>query len=131
VIAALIEVHRNVGPGMLESVYEACVSRELTLRGLPFERQRPVPLSYKDVVLESAYRLDLVVGNRVLVELKAVDDLLPVHVAQVITYLHVSRLPVGLLVNFNVPVLKQGLRRVWPPKLADPPPSPDPTKTSF
>jgi GxxExxY protein len=113
IIAALIEVHRHLGPGLLESAYEASACRELALRGIPFERQRAMPLVYKDFILENAYRLDLIVDGRVLLELKAVEALLPIHVAQVVTYLRLSRLPIGLLVNFNVPVLKQGLRRLW------------------
>lgn len=130
VIGALIEVHRHLGPGLLESAYEACVCAELSERRLPFERQRPLPVSYKGVHLECGYRLDLVVGACILIELKAVDRLLPIHEAQVITYLRLSRLPVGLLVNFNATVLRNGLRRLTPdhPKSSRSPALPVQTK---
>ena len=120
----MIEVHRHLGAGLLESAYEASVCRELVLRGLSFERQRAMPLDYKGVHLECGYRLDIVVEDCVLVELKAVETLLPVHAAQVITYLKLSALPVGLLVNFNVPILRQGLRRLWLSSTSSPPPLP-------
>jgi GxxExxY protein len=124
VIGALIEVHRHLGPGLLESAYEACLCRELAPQGLPFERQRAVPLTYKGISLDCGYRLDVVVDASVLVELKTVDALLPVHIAQDITYLTLSRLPVGLLVNFNVPLLRYGLRRVWVSSDSSPHPLP-------
>jgi GxxExxY protein len=114
VIGALIEVHRQLGPGLLESAYEACVCRELATRGLPFERQRDLPVAYKGILVECGYRLGIVVGRRILLELKAIDRLLPIHRAQVITYLRLSGLEVGLLVNFNVRVLSSGLHRLWP-----------------
>lgn len=114
VIGALIEVHRHLGPGLMESAYEACLCAELAERGLRFERQRPVPINYKGVHLDAGYRLDVVVGDRILLELKAVERLLPIHEAQVITYLRLSRLSVGLLVNFNVTALRNGLRRLTP-----------------
>jgi GxxExxY protein len=120
VIGGLIEVHRHLGAGLLESAYEGCVCHELGLRGLSFERQCPMPVVYKGVQLTCGYRLDLVIGGCLLLELKAVDLLQPVHTAQVITYLKLSQLPVGLLVNFNVPVLKQGLRRLWLSSLSAP-----------
>ena len=122
-IGALIEVHRHLGPGLMESAYEACLCAELAERGLHFERQRPLPINEKGVHLDSGYtpsgtsqrrRLDLVVGHRILLELKAVERLLPIHEAQVITTLRLSRLPVGLLVNFNVTALRNGLRRLTP-----------------
>jgi GxxExxY protein len=109
----MIEVHRHLGPGLLEAVYEECVCDELTSRGLAFERQRVIPLVYKGRALDAGYRIDLIVDGRVLVELKAVDALLPVHAAQIITYLRLSGIPVGLLVNFNVPALRHGIRRLW------------------
>ena len=123
VIGALIEVHRRLGPGLLESVYEACVCRELVLCGMNVDRQRLVPLDYKGLKLDYGYRLDLVANDRILLELKAVDALLPVHEAQVRTYLRLANLPVGLLVNFNVVTLRTGLRRVTPtnPKTSPPP----------
>jgi GxxExxY protein len=114
VIGALIEVHRCLGPGLLESAYEACLCAELSACGLRFERQRPLAIEYKGVSVECAYRLDLVVSESILVELKAVERLLPIHEAQVVTYLRLSRLSVGLLVNFNAIVLRQGLRRLTP-----------------
>jgi GxxExxY protein len=124
VIGALIEVHRHLGAGLLESAYESCLCRELTVRGLSFERQRPIPVAYKGVLLECGYRLDIVVSGLVLVELKTVDALSPLHVAQVVTYLKLSGLPVGLLVNFNVPILKHGLRRLWLSSRSSSPPLP-------
>ena len=114
VIGALIEVHRHLGPGLMESAYEACVCAELSERGIRFEQQRPLPVRYKNAHVDCAYRLDLVVEDGILVELKAVERLLPIHEAQVITYLRLSRLPVGLLVNFNAAVLRNGLRRLTP-----------------
>ena len=114
VIGALIEVHRCLGPGLLESAYEACVCAELSDRGIRFERQRPIPISYKGTLLDCGYRLDLVVGDGILIELKAVERLLPIHQAQVVTYLRLARLPVGLLVNFNSVVLRTSLRRLTP-----------------
>jgi GxxExxY protein len=112
VIGACIEVHRHLGPGLLESVYEECVAHELRLRGIRFERQRPVPLQYKAVRLECGYRLDLVVESALVVEIKAVEKLLPIHQAQLLTYLRLTGLDAGLLVNFCEPVLKNGLRRM-------------------
>lgn len=111
-IGACIEVHRHLGPGLLESAYEACLAHELWTRGVAFERQRQVPVHYKGATLECGYRLDLVVEETVLVELKSVEKLSPVHEAQVITYLRLTGLPVGLLVNFNVVRLRDGLQRV-------------------
>jgi GxxExxY protein len=112
VIAACIEVHRHLGPGLLESAYEHCLCHELSLRGLGFERQRPLPLAYKGVHLHCGYRLDIVVGKLLIVEVKAVERLLPVHEAQALTYLRLTGLPAALLVNFNVAVLRHGLRRL-------------------
>ncbi len=131
VIGALIEVHRHLGPGLLESVYESCVCRELALRGVTFQRQRPMPLIYKGMINSCSYRLDLVVRDCVLVELKAVESVLPIHVAQVVTYLRLSQIPVGLLVNFNVRFLRDGLRRIWLSSPSSPPPLPvlSPTTT--
>jgi GxxExxY protein len=111
VIGACIEVHRSLGPGLLESAYEECVAREFTLRGIPFDRQKPLPIVYKDVKLECGYRLDFLVGGRVVVELKAVDGFAPVHEAILLTYLRLSGCTLGLLINFNVVVLKDGIRR--------------------
>ncbi|HEX8952940.1 MAG TPA: GxxExxY protein [Polyangia bacterium] len=112
VIGACIEVHRALGPGLLESAYEACLARELTLRGLPFKTQVPLRIAYKGGLVDCAYRLDLVVCDSVVVELKSVEQLLPIHLAQVLTYLKLTGHPIGLLVNFNVPSLRRGLRRL-------------------
>jgi GxxExxY protein len=112
VIGACIEVHRHVGPGLLESVYEQCLACELRLRGLRFERQRAMPLEYKGIDLECGYRLDFVVEGTLVVEVKAVDALLPIHQAQLLTYLRLAGLRSGLLVNFREAVLKHGLRRL-------------------
>jgi GxxExxY protein len=111
IIGAAIEVHRSLGPGLLESTYEACLARELTLAGLAFERQLVLPVEYKGVQIDAGYRLDLVVEGLVVVEIKAVEALLPVHDAQLITYLKLTGKPLGLLINFNVPTLVQGIRR--------------------
>ncbi|WP_437580952.1 GxxExxY protein [Sorangium sp. So ce887] len=112
VIGACIEVHRHLGPGLLASVYEQCLCHELSLMGLSFARQRSLPVTYKRAMLDCGYRLDVVVEERLILELKAVDHLLPVHEAQVLTYLKLTDLDVGLLVNFNTPVLRRGIRRL-------------------
>lgn len=112
VIGACIEIHRQLGPGLLESAYEECLCHELTLQGIRFSRQHPLPVVYKGIRLEAGYRLDVLVENSLVVELKAVEALLPVHEAQLLTYLKLSRLPLGLLLNFNVPVLRQGIKRI-------------------
>ena len=112
VIGAAIEVHKALGPGLLESAYEECLSHELGLSRMLFERQKPLPVEYKGVKLDCGYRLDLVVENRLIVELKACDSLLPIYDAQLLTYLRLSNIKVGLLINFNVPVLKEGIKRL-------------------
>lgn len=112
IIGAGIEVHRHLGPGLLESAYEECMCEKLKLLGLAFERQVPLPLTYKSGALDCSYRLDIVVMKRVIVELKAMEKFMPIHQAQVITYLKLSGLEVGLLMNFNVPVLKDGIKRI-------------------
>ena len=111
IIGAAIEVHRALGPGLLESAYEECLCRELSLRGIPFERQRSLPVEYKGLRLDCGYRLDLLVADTVVVEIKAVESLLPIHEAQLLTYLRLGGWKVGLLINFNVAVLRQGIRR--------------------
>ena len=111
IIGAAIEVHRAVGPGLLESAYEECLCRELTLRGLHFERQRPLPVEYKGIKLDCGYRIDLLVGNVVVVEIKAVEAILPIHEAQLLSYLRLGGWKVGLLINFHVPVLTDGIQR--------------------
>jgi GxxExxY protein len=112
VIGACIEIHRALGPGLLESAYEECLCHELSVAGIKFERQKPLPVRYKEVNLECGYRLDLVVEQKLIVELKAVESLLPIHEAQLLTYLKLSDLTLGLLINFNVPVLKSGIKRI-------------------
>jgi GxxExxY protein len=111
VIGAAIEGHRQLGPGLLESAYLECLSRELVLRGIPFEREKPLPLEYKGVHLECGYRLDLLVAGCVVVEVKSVEALAPVHDAQLLTYLRLGGWRVGLLINFNVAALKSGIHR--------------------
>jgi GxxExxY protein len=112
VIGALIEVHRGLGPGLLESAYEACFCHELHLRSLVFERQRAVGITYKGLTIECGYRIDVFIECRIVVELKAVEQLLPIHAAQVLTYMKLSGAAAGLLVNFNVTSLRSGLRRL-------------------
>jgi len=111
IIGAAIEVHRALGPGSLESAYEECLCHELHLRGLTFERQVELPVSYKGVLLACGYKIDLIVEREVVLELKAVEAVLPVHEAQLLTYLKLSGKTVGLLINFNTPVLTRGIRR--------------------
>ena len=111
VIGAAIEVHRQLGPGLLESAYRECLCRELFLRGIPFEREKPLPLEYKGIHLECGYRMDLLVAGSVVVEIKSVEALAPVHDAQLLTYLRLGGWRVGLLINFNVAVLKTGIHR--------------------
>jgi len=111
IIGAAIEVHRNLGPGLLESAYEECLCHELSLRGLSFKRQQSLPVKYKGVSLDCGYRLDLVVQDRVVLELKCVEKQLPIHEAQLLTYMRLGGYKVGLLLNFNVPVLKDGIVR--------------------
>ena len=111
VIGCAIEVHRALGPGLLEAVYEECLCHELHENGLGFQRQIPVPVTYKAVNLETGFRADLVIEKELLIEIKAVERLLPVHQAQVLTYLKLSGIPKGLLLNFNTRVIKDGIRR--------------------
>jgi GxxExxY protein len=112
IIGAAIEVHRGLGPGLLESAYEECLAYELRLRQLPFERQKPIPVEYKDVRLDCGFRVDLLVDKRVILELKAVDNLNSIHEAQILTYLKLTGCKIGLLINFNVRLLKQGIKRI-------------------
>lgn len=112
VIHAAIEVHRALGPRLLESAYEECLCRELALRQIAFERQRPLPVAYKGVLLDCGYRLDILVAGTVVVEVKAVEAILPVHRAQMLTYLKLGGWHAGLLLNFNLPVLKDGIVRL-------------------
>ena len=111
IIGAAIEVHKNLGPGLLESTYEECLSHELSLRNLRFERQKPILVVYKQTKLECGYRIDLLVESKVVVELKSVEGFAPIHEAIVLTYLRLAEHRLGLLINFNVPTLKDGIRR--------------------
>lgn len=112
IIGSAIAVHKSLGPGLLESAYEACLAFELADRGLSVERQKALPVTYRGVKLDCGYRLDLLVDEKVIVELKAIDRLLPIHSAQLLSYLKLSDCKVGLLINFNVKILKNGLRRI-------------------
>jgi hypothetical protein len=112
ILGCAIEVHRHLGPGLLESVYRTCLREELSAHGVAHLAEVPIPIRYKERVLETGYRADLIVANTVLLELKSVEDLMPVHDAQLLTYLRLSQLRVGLLINFNVRVLTQGIRRL-------------------
>jgi len=111
IIGAAIEVHRNLGPGLLESAYEECLCHELRLLGIDFKRQVALPLLYKGLKLDCGYKLDLIVREEVILELKAIEKLLPIHEAQLLTYLRLTGKRVGLLINFNVPLLTQGIIR--------------------
>ncbi len=112
IIGAAIEVHRTLGPGLLESAYEACLFHELVLRGFQVDRQKALPILYKGVKVDAGYRLDLLVNDLVIVELKSVEKLAPIHTAQLLSYLRLSEKKVGLLINFNVKLLKYGIKRL-------------------
>jgi GxxExxY protein len=112
IISAAIEVHRHLGPGLLESTYEACLCREFRDRGIAHRRQVPLPVCYKGLVLDCGYRLDLVVENAVVVELKVVSELQKIHEAQLLTYLRMTGMKLGLLLNFNVLLMKHGIKRM-------------------
>ena len=111
-VDAAFAVHLEIGPGLLESAYEACFARELELRGIDYQRQLPVPLNYKGKLIEVGFRADVVIGGKLLIELKAVEQVIPVHRAQVITYLKILKLPLGLLINFNELLIRDGIQRV-------------------
>ncbi len=112
IIGAAITVHRELGPGLLESVYEKCLAWELADRGLSVNAQKPIPVRYKNITFDCSFRADLIVENKVLLELKSIDQILAVHTSQVITYLKLAGLRTALLINFNVPTLKTGLKRI-------------------
>ena len=112
IIGAAISVHRELGPGLLESVYEKCLAFELADQGFSATTQQEIPVSYKNLTFDCGFRADLIVENKVLVELKSIDQPLPIHTAQVLTYLKLSKLRTGLLINFNVPLLKSGIKRL-------------------
>jgi GxxExxY protein len=111
ILGAALEVHRHLGPGLLQSAYEECLCHELRLRGLSFQRQVELPVEYKALKLDCGYKIDLLVQDEVILELKAVEKLLPIHQAQLLTYLKLAQKRVGLLINFNVPLLTQGIIR--------------------
>jgi GxxExxY protein len=112
ILAAAIEVHKELGPGLLESAYEECLCHELSQRGLAFQRQVSLPVAYKGVRLDCGYRLDIVVDDKVVLELKSVETITDLHKAQLLTYLRIGKKKVGLLINFNVPILKDGIVRL-------------------
>jgi GxxExxY protein len=112
IIGAAIEVHKHLGPGLLESAYEECLCHELHLRNIPFQRQVPLPVVYKGTKLDCGYRIDLLVKNEVVVELKAIDSILPIHEAQALTYMRLGSWKVGLIINFNVPIVVKGIKRL-------------------
>ncbi len=112
IIGAAIRVHRELGPGLLESTYEACLVYELIEGGVTVERQKELPVRYRGLLVDCGYRIDLLVGERVIVELKAVERMIPLYEAQLLTYLRLSGLRVGLLINFNVPLLRDGIKRM-------------------
>ncbi len=111
-VDAALAVHREFGPGLLESVYEACLTHELLLRGIQVLRQVPIPLEYRGVQIEASFRADLLLDSQLLIELKTADTILPIHRAQVITYLKLLKLPLGLLINFNSVLIKDGIERI-------------------
>lgn len=112
VIGAAIEVHKHLGPGLLESAYEECLCHELSLRNITFKRQVPLPVVYKGTKLDCGYRIDLLVNDEVVIELKAVESILPIHEAQALSYMRLGDWKVGLILNFNVPILVKGVKRL-------------------
>jgi len=112
IIGSAIEVHRILGPGLLESAYEECLCKELKLRSIPFERQVELPIEYKGMKLSAGYRINIVVDGLLILELKSVEKLIPIHEAQMLTYSRLSKIWLGLLINFYVPILKQGIKRL-------------------
>jgi len=112
VIGCAIEVHRNLGPGLLESTYRQCLACELSQAAIPFQMELPLPVRYKDVLLDCGYRIDLFVSGGLIVEIKSVETLLPIHQAQILTYMRLAKIPVGLLINFNVTKLQSGIKRL-------------------
>jgi GxxExxY protein len=112
IIGAAIEVHRHLGPGLLESIYQACMEKELELQNIQYESQKSLPVDYKGLKLDIGYRLDLLIENKIIVEIKTVDSISPVHEAQMLTYLKLTNIKVGLLINFNVPTLIKGVKRL-------------------
>jgi len=112
VIGCALEVHRNLGPGLLESTYEQCLAHELKTVGIQFKLQHPLPVEYKNIRLDCGYRIDVLIEDRIIVELKSVDKVLPIHQAQLLTYMKLAGISIGLLINFNVKYLKDGIKRM-------------------
>jgi GxxExxY protein len=112
IVDSALKIHKELGPGLLESAYEACLEHELVRRGFHVERQKPQPVHYDGIVIDAGYRLDLLINDAVIIELKAVTELAPIHQAQLTTYLKLSRKSLGFLINFNVPLIKNGIRRI-------------------
>ena len=112
IIGAAIEVHRNLGPGLLESAYEECLCKELEIRAIEYERQKPLAVVYKGITLDCGYKLDIVVVGKVILELKSVSKIESIHEAQLLTYLKLADLKLGILINFNTPILKEGIKRI-------------------
>ncbi len=112
VIGCALEVHRNLGPGLLESTYEQCLAYELKASGIPFKLQHPLPVKYKNIKLDCGYRIDMLVNNSIIIELKSVDKILSIHQAQLLTYMKLADISIGLLINFNVNYLKDGIKRM-------------------
>ena len=111
VIGCAIEVHRSLGPGLLESTYEQCLAREMDISGIAFKLQSPLPVEYKGIKLDCGYRVDMLIEDKLIVELKSVEKTLPIHEAQILTYMKLANIQVGLLINFNVERLKEGIKR--------------------
>ena len=112
VIGCALEVHRNLGPGLLESAYEQCLAYEMKVAGMRFKLQHPLPVEYKGIKLDCGYRIDILIDDSVIVELKSVDKILPIHQAQLLTYMKLAGISIGLLINFNVKYLKDGIKRM-------------------
>ena len=112
IVDAAIKVHRALGPGLLESVYEACLCYELTKRGIPYRRQVNLPVRYEDVFVETGFRLDILADECVIIELKSAEAIIPIHEAQLLTHLKLANVRLGLILNFNVPLMKQGIKRM-------------------
>ncbi len=112
IIGAAMEVHRGLGPGLLESAYEECLCHEFTLRGISFKRQKPLPIEYKSIKLDCGYRIDIVVEDKVILELKCADSITPLHEAQLLTYLRLSGVKIGLILNFHVSFMRDGVKRM-------------------
>ena len=111
VIGCAIEVHRNLGPGLLESTYRHCLAYELSQAGISFQMEVPLPVRYKEILLDCGYRIDLLVSRDLIIEVKSVETLLPIHQAQILTYMRLAKIPIGLLINFNVMKLRNGIKR--------------------